>query len=238
MPSNDMTRIRTGGANDSLCVLVCGGRDFRDRTELSDTLDGLHEIRRFAHMIAGGAHGADLLAEEWAEVHGVACEVYYADPMRLGRDAGRVRNERMLVEGRPELVIAFRGGRRTEHMVRIARHAGIEVIETAPRRIFAPFSLWRLTSTLVASLWTPDRPAAYAGQSDLPGPIARSGTDAPPPLVGRAEHLPGLLPHEPAAWAAGGATALKVPSLPDLGPAEAPAGTDTETSTARARDAA
>jgi hypothetical protein len=158
--------------------------------------------------------------------------------MRLGRDAGRVRNERMLVEGRPELVIAFRGGRRTEHMVRIARHAGIEVIETAPRRIFAPFSLWRLTSTLVASLWTPDRPAAYAGQSDLPGPIGRSGTDAPPPLVGRAEHLPGLLPHEPAAWAAGGATALKVPSLPDLGPAEAPAGTDTETSTARARDAA
>jgi hypothetical protein len=231
MPSNDITRIRTGGGKDNLCVLVCGGRDFRDRSELSDTLDGLHEVRRFAHMIAGGAHGADLLAEEWAEAHGVACEVYYADPMRLGRDAGRVRNERMLVEGRPELVIAFRGGRRTEHMVRIARHAGIEVIETAQRRVFAPFSLWRLTSRLVASLWTP-------GQSDLTGPITRGGTGVLPPLVGSAEPLPSLLPPEPVVWAAGGATALKAPSLPDVGAAGASAGTDTETPAAPARDAA
>jgi hypothetical protein len=238
MRSDDMTRIHTGGGKASLCVLVCGGRDFRDRAELSDTLDGLHEVRSFAQMIAGGAHGADLLAEEWAEAHGVACEVYYADPMRLGRDSGRVRNERMLVEGRPELVIAFRGGHRTEHMVRIARDAGIEVIETAPRRIFAPFSLWRLTSTLVASLWTPDRPAASAGRSDLAGSITRGGTGVPPLLVGRAEPLPSLLPPGPAVWPAGGATGVKAPTLPDLGAAEAPAGTDTETPAAPARDAA
>jgi hypothetical protein len=215
MRSNEMTRIHTGGGKASLCVLVCGGRDFRDRAELSDTLDGLHQVRSFAQMIAGGAHGADLLAEEWAEAHGVTCEVYYADPMRLGRDSGRVRNERMLVEGRPELVIAFRGGRRTEHMVRIARDAGIEVIETAPRRVFAPFSLWRATSALVASLWTPDRT----------------------PLVGPAEPLPSIPPPGPAAWMAGEWTALKAPGAPDPRLAEGP-GTVAETPPAQAKDAA
>jgi hypothetical protein len=112
------------------------------------------------------------------------------------------------------------------------------VIETAPRRIVAPFSLWRLTSALVASLWTPDRPAACEGQSDLPGSTTRSRTGVPPPLVGQAEPLPSLLPHEPADWATGGATALKATSLPDVNAAEAPAGTESETHTAPARDAA
>lgn len=241
MGSNNMPRIHTAGREASICVLVCGGRDFHDRAELSDTLDGLHEARRFAMMITGGAQGADLLAEEWAEARGLTCEVYHADPLRLRREAGRIRNHRMLTEGRPELVVAFRGGRRTEHMVRIAQDAGVEVIETGSRRFFAPFALWsRVTSALSASLWTPDRSTAYA--SPAPGRIARLraavSAIARPPLVGGAEPLPILLAPDPAACGTIERTPLKAQLALDLRAAEGCAGTEAEIRPARAKDAA
>jgi hypothetical protein len=45
--------------------------------------------------------------------------------------AGPIRKQQMLDEGKPDLVVAFPGGRGTAHMVRIARAAGIEVIEAS-----------------------------------------------------------------------------------------------------------
>ena len=110
-------------------VLVCGGRQFDDRDMLNAALDKLHHERVFSLVISGGAPGADSLAEAWAKAAGVACKVYNADWETLGRKAGPIRNEQMLVEGRPDLVVAFPGGRGTAHMVRIAREAGIEVID-------------------------------------------------------------------------------------------------------------
>jgi hypothetical protein len=80
-------------------------------------------------VITGDEYGADRLTAEWAKVRSVTCEVYHADWLRFGREAGRIRNERMLAEGRPELVVAFPGGRSTAHIMGIARDAGIEVIE-------------------------------------------------------------------------------------------------------------
>jgi hypothetical protein len=38
----------------------------------------------------------------------------------------------MLDEGKPDLVIAFPGGRGTADMVKKARRAGVEVVEIAP----------------------------------------------------------------------------------------------------------
>ena len=48
-------------------VLCCGGREFLDREMLAATLDRLHQERAFSLVIAGGARGADTLAEEWAK---------------------------------------------------------------------------------------------------------------------------------------------------------------------------
>jgi len=47
----------------------------------------------------------------------------------LGRKAGPIRNQEMLDQGRPNMVVAFPGGRGTADMVRRARGAGVEVIE-------------------------------------------------------------------------------------------------------------
>jgi hypothetical protein len=48
-----------------------------------------------------------------------------ADWEKLGRSAGPIRNQAMLDEGRPDLVVAFPGHHGTADMVRRARAAGV-----------------------------------------------------------------------------------------------------------------
>ena len=48
--------------------------------------------------------------------------------VRLGRKAGPIRNQRMLDEGKPDLVVAFPGGKGTNGMIDLARNAGVRVI--------------------------------------------------------------------------------------------------------------
>jgi hypothetical protein len=96
---------------------------------LSRIQTDLRRTRGITVLIAGGARGADTLAEEWAKAQGIQCEVYMADWEGLGRKAGPIRNQQMLDEGKPDLVIAFPGGRGTADMVRRAREAGVETVE-------------------------------------------------------------------------------------------------------------
>jgi predicted Rossmann-fold nucleotide-binding protein len=110
-------------------VLVCGGREFTDQRMLSERLNVLHRERGITHVIAGGARGADTLAADWAKAQGIPCDVYMADWDGLGRKAGPIRNQRMLDEGKPDIVVAFPGGQGTADMMRRARTAGLEVLE-------------------------------------------------------------------------------------------------------------
>jgi hypothetical protein len=105
-------------------VLVCGGREFANRQMLTKALNRLRQERGIVLIIAGGARGADAMAEWWAQGEGVPCDVYQADWTGLGRKAGPIRNQRMLDEGKPDLVVAFPGGRGTADMVRRGREAG------------------------------------------------------------------------------------------------------------------
>ena len=110
-------------------VLVCGGRDFHDKEFLFRTLDRFHNQYHFEVVIQGEAKGADLLAKEWAESRLVSCWCFPADWAKHGKRAGYLRNIEMLEKGQPDLVIAFPGGRGTDHMKSIARKAGVSVIE-------------------------------------------------------------------------------------------------------------
>ena len=110
-------------------VLVCGGRDFSDRERVFDVLDAFHDAATIDLIIEGGAKGADTYSAWWADKRGVARERYEADWENQGSFAGPARNKRMLDEGKPDLVIAFPGGRGTADMVRKARKAGVEVVE-------------------------------------------------------------------------------------------------------------
>jgi hypothetical protein len=91
-------------------------------------LNELHRERGFSLVITGGAGGADQFALLWALRRGVETAIFHAD-WKLGRKAGQIRNARMLKDGKPDVVIAFRSSRGTADTVARARAAGVEVIE-------------------------------------------------------------------------------------------------------------
>ena len=110
-------------------VLICGGRNYSNRAALYVALDRLHSEYCFDTVIAGGARGGDTLAVEWARARGIAARVFMAqwDSLGLRGKAGPTRNQRMLDEGRPDLVIAFSGGG-TADMFKKATAAGVWVL--------------------------------------------------------------------------------------------------------------
>lgn len=112
-------------------VLVCGGRDYADARALAEVLDAFHGETPITRLIHGAARGADSLAAAWARSRGIPERAFPADWKKDGRAAGFVRNARMLREGRPELVVAFPGGKGTAHMVNLARAAGVPVRQIA-----------------------------------------------------------------------------------------------------------
>lgn len=138
-------------------VLVCGGRKFGDLKTVKRGTPLWHERvaeYRAVHraldalfpaaddmetwlpppdtvIISGAASGADTAAVDWAVVNWVSFLEFPADWKKLGYAAGPIRNQQMIDEGRPDLVLAFPGGTGTADMVRRARAAGIEVREIA-----------------------------------------------------------------------------------------------------------
>ena len=95
-------------------VLVCGGRDYSDAKSLNMVLDAAHSANPIVMLIHGAARGADTLAEKWAEANGVTSNAYPADWKRDGKAAGPMRNQRMLDQCKPHMVIAFPGA--AEHL--------------------------------------------------------------------------------------------------------------------------
>ncbi len=82
-------------------------------------------------IISGKAKGVDSVAIDWAVTNWCPFVEYPADWAKFGRAAGHKRNRQMLEEGKPDIVIAFPGGRGTKNMTEIAKKAGIKVIEVA-----------------------------------------------------------------------------------------------------------
>lgn len=122
-----------------------------ERRNVRAVLDGL--FREFGPfiLIHGAASGADSLAADWVEdrrAEGAAFPEPIAFPaawddlsapgavVRTGRRgrsynvvAGFQRNQRMIDEGKPDLVVAFPGAEGTADMTARARKAGTEVRE-------------------------------------------------------------------------------------------------------------
>ena len=121
-------------------LLVCGSRTFEDVKVVCDFLDGLNQRgSRVTTLIHGAARGADNHAAAWAaemndyEDGEIEILAFPADWDRHGKRAGYVRNQQMLDEGKPNLVVAFvdkplAESRGTAMMVNLARDAGVKTI--------------------------------------------------------------------------------------------------------------
>ena len=117
-------------------VLVCGGRDFVDENLFRRTLAKYRNRWAWPLKIICGYDpdkqyppGADWLAYEYAVHWGLERETYPYH-YHLGKKGGSSRNQQMLDEGKPDLVIAFPTpqSRGTWDMVRRSKKAGIETI--------------------------------------------------------------------------------------------------------------
>jgi hypothetical protein len=108
-------------------ILVCGGRDYANWPAFDATMWHVAVHYGATEIIHGAARGADRMADAWARMVGLRINPFPADWNRYGKSAGPVRNQQMLLEGRPHLVVAFPGGRGTADMVRQAQAAGVPV---------------------------------------------------------------------------------------------------------------
>ena len=109
-------------------ILVCGNRNWRDMSVIE------RELKKFPHgtvVIHGACRGADTLGGFVADRLGFKVLVFPAKWSIYGRGAGHVRNQHMLDEGKPDLVLAFHENisesRGTKDMVNRARGVGIKV---------------------------------------------------------------------------------------------------------------
>ena len=107
-------------------VLVCGSRNWTDADAILEALVALGPVIEV--VIEGEAPGADSLAREAAQRLDIPVLKFPADWTKYGKAAGPIRNQQMLDEGHPDLVLAFplQASRGTWDMVRRARLANIE----------------------------------------------------------------------------------------------------------------
>lgn len=109
-------------------ILVCGGRDFKDRDLMVKALKD-YERQSNITIIHGAASGADSMAHAWATAFKHKIESFPADWKQYGKRAGYIRNSQMLKEGKPDLVVAFPGGKGTQMMINLAEAAGVPVVK-------------------------------------------------------------------------------------------------------------
>lgn len=86
-------------ATSGIRLLVCGGRDFRDRWAIYNRLDMIRADRGISCIISGAASGADHIAANWAKDRGVDLREFPADWSKFGKAAGPMRNRQMLNDG-------------------------------------------------------------------------------------------------------------------------------------------
>lgn len=113
-------------------VLVCGGRNYGETdtdqmAEIYFAIRDIHESTPIDALIHGDSRGADRCAGRLAKELGIKVVPVPADWRTHGKAAGPIRNQRMIDDFKPDLVLAFPGGDGRADMVKRAKTAGIEV---------------------------------------------------------------------------------------------------------------
>jgi YspA, cpYpsA-related SLOG family len=114
-------------------ILICGSLDWNDFPTIKKYLEEVkNQSQAVITIIHGGCKGADSIGGYLAQQLGFQVRVFKADWNKYGKAAGPIRNQQMLVEGSPNLVVAFHNdlenSKGTLDMVSRARKAEIKVL--------------------------------------------------------------------------------------------------------------
>lgn len=108
-------------------VLVFGGWDFGDAKAIDEALK---PFGRDIAIVHGDCSDADRLAGAWARRNGI-CEIKIpANFTYYGSPGGPIRNKWLIHWVRPQIAVAFPGGKGTADMAQKLEAAGIQVIRT------------------------------------------------------------------------------------------------------------
>lgn len=121
-------------------VIIYGGKTWRDQEQMDRLLDALHERHHFTLVINGGQINRDETSEElysadwqaavWAQKKHIKILYFFANWKGEGPTAApRLRNQRMINEGLPDIAVEFRGGRNTTDMRNRLVREGIRMLE-------------------------------------------------------------------------------------------------------------
>lgn len=125
-------------------VVVFGGRNFgnlynkdkpseQNLREYQWIMKCLHDysktVKSPLHIITGMATGVDLVAFDYSVQNKLEVSKFPANWKRYGMVAGTKRNKQMIVEGKPDIGLAFPGKKGTRNMKQQLRSAGIKFLE-------------------------------------------------------------------------------------------------------------
>lgn len=121
-------------------ILVTGSREWTDRDTVWKVLGGIATganvpLQELTIVHGANPHGADRIAAQWAQAHGVQQEQHPADWKRYGRAAGPIRNQEMINSG-IDICLAFPlpQSTGTRDMIKRAVDAGITVIDCSDQQ--------------------------------------------------------------------------------------------------------
>jgi hypothetical protein len=112
-----------------MTVIICGDRYY---TNYQKILKFVQSLPKGTIILEGGCKGADELARKAAGKCGLDCRTYFAEWHIYGKGAGPMRNAKMLVEGKPDVVVAFHDNlmtsKGTKDMLERSRNAGVNTL--------------------------------------------------------------------------------------------------------------
>ncbi len=85
-------------------VLICGDRNWKNRELIKQYIYSLPEGSVLIH---GACRGADEISGEYGKERGFSILAFPAEWNKYGKPAGPIRNKQMIVEGKPNTVVAF-----------------------------------------------------------------------------------------------------------------------------------
>lgn len=104
--------------------LICGDRDWTNENVIANTLP-----KDCTVVIEGEARGADILGRIVAQERDIKVLRFLADWKQYGRAAGYIRNKQMLVEGKPDFILAYhdniKSSKGTKNMIAISKTAHV-----------------------------------------------------------------------------------------------------------------
>jgi hypothetical protein len=109
---------------------VIGSRSFNDYDLLSKTLtDLISEYNlNIVKFVSGGAKGADILGEKWADNNNIEKLIFLPDWKKFGKKAGFIRNEDIIANS--DIVVSFWDGssKGTKHSMGLAKKQNKKLI--------------------------------------------------------------------------------------------------------------